>query len=50
VLKGEATDGTKRAEPKTKACKKHSPSKDAGAPAINAPSIGSARWTFSATS
>jgi hypothetical protein len=50
VLKGEAIDGTKRNEPKTKACKKHAPTKDAGAPPINAPTIGGVRWAFSATS
>ena len=50
VLKGEAVDATKPAEPKTKACKKHAPSKDAVAPPISAPSVGAARWTFSATS
>jgi hypothetical protein len=45
VLQGEAIDGTKRNEPKTKTCKKHAPSKDAGAPPINVPSVGAVRWT-----
>lgn len=45
VLNGESIDGTKRNEPKTKACKKHAPSKDAVAPPINAPAFGNARVT-----
>ena len=45
VLSGEAIDGTKRNEPKSKACKKHVPSKDAGAPSITAPTVGNVRWT-----
>ena len=50
VLKGEAVDSTKRNEPKTKACKKHAPSKDAVAPPISAPAGGAVRVGFSATS